>query len=236
MDIYISSISEYIEQVLSHRDKTNEMIFRGHSSCEFELKTSVGRIKGYKKEIEKRLFLEFKKRYHLFASEHPKTDLELLFLAQHYGIPTRLLDWTYNPLIALYFATDSKNNDCNGKVYMIGLHKSYMVGELKDSTLSIDEILNISGCKYVEPYYIDPRYQNQKSIFLLSNKPNSKFTFADNEIVFIINRNSKAQIRKDLALFGIDDSFVFHTLDYLSKDIMDKLKIVIPESLQCKDK
>lgn len=229
----ISSVSEYIEQVLSHKDKTNEMIFRGQSSCKFELKTSVGRIKEYNKELEKKLFVEFKKRYLSYTLERPRTDLELLFMAQHYGIPTRLLDWTFNPLIALYFATAKDRYNCDGKVYMIGLHKSYHVEELKDTTMSIDEILNIRECKYIEPHYTDSRYHNQKSIFLLSNQPNWKFTFADKEIVLLINKQSKLQIRKDLELLGIDKSFVFPTLDNLSENIREKYKIKMMEPQKC---
>lgn len=211
------------------------MIFRGHSSCKYELKPSVGRIEGYNPEVEKNLFLEFKKKYHLYTSERPQTDLELLFMAQHYGIPTRLLDWTYNPLIALYFATDSNDDNCNGKIYMIGLHKSYNVEELGYNTLTIDDILSIKVCKYIEPYYTDHRYHNQKSLFLLSEKPNKKFTFAEKETVFIIDRESKGQIRKDLALLGIDESFVYPTLDNLTKDIKKRLKIVMSKARHCED-
>jgi hypothetical protein len=48
------------------------------------------------------------------------SDEQLYFLAQHYGMPTRLLDWTTNPLIALYFACSSQR-DMDGKVFMLNL-------------------------------------------------------------------------------------------------------------------
>lgn len=200
-----------------------KMIFRGHSSDKYELKASIGRSKYYSTELELKLFLEFKKRYRSFTRERPETDLELLFMAQHYGIPTRLVDWTYNPLIALYFASEV-NGDNDGKIYSIKLHKSYMVEQLEDTSLSINSLLNVEGCKYIVPHYTDSRYSNQKSVFLLSDKPDKQFLFADREIVYIVKNETKKRIRQELALLGIDKSFVFPTLDNLCQDIKEMFK------------
>ena len=220
--IKINSVCSFIDKVMSNTEDGIDKIYRGHSSCAYELKSSLGRLKGYTKDLkdlEMSLFLEFKKRYRPYTEEHPETDLELLFMAQHYGVPTRLLDWTFNPLIALYFAS-APNND-NGKVYSITLRKSFDVDELEDLSISMKNIQNIDRCKYVVPYYTDVRYLNQKSIFLMCNHPGNKFIFADKEPVYIIKNEAKLRIRKELAILGIDESFVFPTLDSLGKDVKE---------------
>lgn len=221
MKFTIDSVCSYIEKVLLNAKDGVDIIYRGHSSCGYELKASVGRIEGCSDDLEIKLFLEFKKRYRPYTKEFPKTDIELLFMAQHYGVPTRLLDWTFNPLIALFFASAPKDNE-DGKVYSIQLRKSFGVEELEDISISIMKIIKMNGCKYVVPHYTDIRYYNQKSIFLLTNHPEKKFTFADKEIIYIIKNEAKARIRKELALLGIDESFVFPTLDNLGKDIMEE--------------
>ena len=83
--------------------------YRGQASVDFRLIPSVGRnVAEDKKNVllqyEREIFEDFKRKYSMFTDVRPKNDMEFLFLAQHYGLPTRLLDWTYNPFIALYFA------------------------------------------------------------------------------------------------------------------------------------
>ena len=90
-------------------------------SSEYKLIPSIGRRfkegqEDVLKQYEKEVFEDFKRKYSMFTDARPKNDKEFLFLAQHYGLPTRLLDWTYNPLIALYFACCS-NFDKDGIVY-----------------------------------------------------------------------------------------------------------------------
>ena len=96
--------------------------FRGHSSSEYKLIPSIGRLfqegkEDIMKQYEQAIFNDFKRKYSMFTDVRPKNDKEFLFLAQHYGLPTRLLDWTYNPLVALYFSccsTDVRYKNQNG--------------------------------------------------------------------------------------------------------------------------
>ncbi|MBK7244370.1 MAG: GNAT family N-acetyltransferase [Saprospiraceae bacterium] len=101
--------------------------FRGHSrSEEYKLLPSIFRQdKDAKKHYrESALFNSFK-LYNPSYNETHKDNLAWLTLMQHYDLPTRLLDWTENILIALYFAvkdSDSKTNEneeSNGKLYIL---------------------------------------------------------------------------------------------------------------------
>ncbi len=100
------------EKLESMRD--SGWIFRGVSSPKHYLLPSIGRevVYGhYKLAQEKRLFNEFKKRAFALISDPRFDDWDWLAYGQHIGVPTRLLDWSVNPLVALYFALESDGKD-----------------------------------------------------------------------------------------------------------------------------
>lgn len=84
--------------------------FRGLSEDYGNLKTSIQRIGSFSEKdlesIERRLIDNFR----IYATEHctlGDSDWDVLMLAQHYGLPTRLLDWTSNPYVALFHVTQN---------------------------------------------------------------------------------------------------------------------------------
>lgn len=113
-------------------------IFRGHIDHSWKLESSLNRafsdaleihkLNGRKKEnlarnAHERVMLEkFKSNAHLFLSHFPsdRDDLSWLSLMQHYGAPTRLLDFSFSPYIALYFALESGTEDA--ALYSINHH------------------------------------------------------------------------------------------------------------------
>lgn len=85
-----------------------EMLFRGVTDKARKLVPSIGRgtsdhVGGDIESLESRILSEFKKLSVPILKTTPASELEWLFLAQHYGLPTRLLDWSSNPLVALFF-------------------------------------------------------------------------------------------------------------------------------------
>lgn len=106
---------------------TIDLFYRGHSNKQYELVPSVERLSQQLEinvcALEDTLINKAKNEFPTLFSE-TDNPLDLLVKLQHYGIPTRLLDITTNPLVALYFACEDKsnpdNNDKDGEIIIIG--------------------------------------------------------------------------------------------------------------------
>lgn len=130
-DITIASWSQLQEELF--RGSWNDAIkryrspfvFRGLSDKSYRLETSLMRVGGPYWQLERHLLRNFRK-YAQSDARELGSFWHLLSVAQHHGLPSRLLDWTYSPYVALHFATTSLERfDVDGVIWVVDFEKAH---------------------------------------------------------------------------------------------------------------
>jgi hypothetical protein len=208
----VSTFTEFhsVVEELSGKQKT---IFRGLSNECYELKTSVGRCEPLGKKthsaMEKRLLTLFKESAIPHLTSTPKNDWEWLAIAQHHGLPTRLMDWTYNPLAAAFFAVEEEC-DYDSAVYVF-----WGAGTLTDTGIKPLEIPKVIRFR---PPYVSARIAAQAGLF--TAHPDPERPFKHNSMAKIVIKNSgRRQIKKILSKYGVSRRNLFPGLDGLTVDL-----------------
>ncbi len=103
-------------------------VFRGLSDVSYGLETSLMRLGGPYWQLEKHLLRNFRKYAQASMGDKPDSLWHLLTMAQHHGLPTRLMDWTYSPYIALHFAlANLKRFDTDGVIWSVDFAKAHQL-------------------------------------------------------------------------------------------------------------
>lgn len=217
----VSTVAEFLDLIASDffTVSRGQWVFRGHSSESYDLKPSVGRV-GHTSETdakyEQSLFQIFKREAGMYFNPQPTSIWEWLAVAQHHGLPTRLLDWSHNPLVALYFATSS-HPELNGEVFA-----------LQAPTKASGSVMSASPFEITRPvkYYpniVSPRIRAQEGLFVACSNidvPLNQYLRSDWSIQsFEVPAKAKVRLRYELYRLGVHQSSLFPDIDGLAARI-----------------
>lgn len=246
----VQSLAEYIDsvqQILSAWDNVGSVThswFRGQSNCEWHLVPRLYRPTESTSH-ERHMFRDFKLRANAFISIPPENDMELLFVMQHYSMPTRLLDWTESHLCALFFAVEPQDVTVDAAVWILGpadLNKLSKFGHrvpMSDHDVFLRYTLDVdsTGSKRhkvtatypmaVRPRRSTPRVVAQRGMFTVHGQEQKSIDHYKEAQEFpslrlhklLISAGAKPRLKKELLLAGVSYSSLFPDLDGLSREI-----------------
>jgi hypothetical protein len=212
--------------------------FRGHRCQEWKLQPSIFRDP-FQLSHESTLSSRFRQNAAQFLPQIPKTEWDWLFLMQHHLLPTRLLDWSENPLVGLYFCVENIDDTSDGAIWIldpvgknrkIANHKARVDYEIPFFGEAVDNLLtNYSPTKMIqeETTSLPPlsaiavrfssrmhAQQGAFTIFHREEKPLEEYTDSSSFLTkYIVPGSAKPALRKELGLLGIHKLSIFPDLD-----------------------
>lgn len=226
----IKSVTNYLDSIeeikLRHFSEDNrhsvkqvgDILFRGQESNE-NLLPKIARSNfssGHIVEVEKKMLSEMVRIGSIYRDFDKLSIWDIMTIAQHYGMSTRLLDWTRNPLTALWFAC---RNSLEKQPFVYVLLPRWDIEILDQSSEETPE--TIKGISILKPNFPDSRIVAQDGWFTIhavSKKYDRFFDFRDKNgrtpgvIKIEIDPCSAAKILKNLDVLGINHHSLFPDL------------------------
>jgi len=224
---------EELSAYVGKEGDTEHMLFRGQA-MDWPLLPKIGRndlkikrnkpYNGSREETERILLRDFKRIGATLLRESLNT-WDLLALAQHYCLPTRMLDWTRNPLIALWFTVcrPPRRGEDREQPGVLWLYKPNLDAFCSDDDLHSDP-LEIDRVVVYEPRHLSERIINQRGVFTVHplSSDGDFLAFSDTDVLekVVIPAKQFCQLRYELDRFGTNEYSVFPDLSGLGNHLV----------------
>ncbi|RPI24897.1 MAG: FRG domain-containing protein [Acidobacteria bacterium] len=254
----IRTIGQFLDQVTPTEVDPNSgrrrdySVYRGDSDATRPLLTSLDKLGGIspphtKAHLEEHILRNFIRYSRPYLHQTHAIDWELLVIAQHHGLPTRLLDWTYSPLVAANFATLGSHATGNRVLWKLNwkkLHVHFKLRPIAFLVQDLDRVLEEKGISspwdlftapaggesafacMLEPPALDSRLVAQSATFTLCSDKTKSF---DQILIehglqsalrrFVIPADRVDLIRDQLDLCAIDERRLFPDLDGVAAEM-----------------
>jgi hypothetical protein len=256
-EIVVSTLGELVDQITpSSPDpatgrRRDTGIYRGGADARWGLLTSLDRLGGVnpphtKSNLEEHILRNFIRYSRPYLAASPANEWELLVQAQHHGLPTRLLDWTYSPLVAAHFATLAHQPGADVAVWRLDWQQVHRRFGFPPLALLIEDLANlfpgeraftpwalINGSRNAKPFacMVDPptisaRIASQSATFTIcSDKQKTFDRFLEEHDLrgaltkFVIPEREVPRVRDQLDLVGVDERHLFPDLDGVAEQL-----------------
>jgi hypothetical protein len=209
-----SSVNDVVEKIKSIQvqdENRRRPLLRGEDSSCFVPTAGIFRP-GFNSELERPIFYEFLRHIPVYANIDLANRWLVLSLAQHHGVPTRLLDWTTSPLVATFFAVESPGRIDAAVWGVWGFDNPE--DEFPSDPFAINKPIQVT------PVVVTPRLQAQSGAF--TAHPNGKdlrtyLRTGDIVVKITIPAALRNRFRQQLDFLGVNRASLFPDLDGMGR-------------------